>query len=269
MNFVSGTAKIGANGQGVFAAGVTDARGKEDGSEAGSATFTSDTLTVQMKIALPKKEVKKEVKVHAVGSLLSSIIVEQRQPEPVYLQSVDCVAIPDFFTPKECGQIVEFATSMGFTSQSTYRGMRLSWVDLIDPLFARCIWELCGLEWFLRSIRIDGMEAVGLNDVVRIHRYEHGDYFGKHIDQVTKRQDGFESRYSLRVFLNGTDRRDFEGGTSVFHHPRWADPVLFEPQMATALLYPQGEACTIQEELPVHRGVKYVLRADVMFRARR
>merc|ERR1719161_2455364 len=92
-----------------------------------------------------------------------------------------------------------------------------------------------------------GLVAVGLNDVVRIYKYVQGNVFGRHIDQTVQRADGKVSRYSLRIYLNGSDG-EFEGGGSIFHIPFRADPVVFEPETGLALIYPQGDQCTVQEE---------------------
>ena len=42
-------------------------------------------------------------------------------------------------------------------------------------------------------------------------------------------------------------------------------PVIFEPELGLALLYPQGEFGQVREEMEVTAGCKYVLRADVLF----
>eukprot|EP00913_Durusdinium_trenchii_P005555 g5176.t1 len=100
----------------------------------------------------------------------------------------------------------------------------LCYVDIRDASFAEALWK-SGLGWLLRT-------------------------------------DGRVSKYSLRIFLNGSTDKHFEGGLSVFHVP-FQDPVVFEPMTGLALLYPQGELCTPQEEAEVTFGTKYVLRADV------
>jgi len=225
-----------------------------------------DTIMINMEIKFPQKEKKekKEKKKQKVGSILSGMFGEQKFPEPLYFQNVDCVAVPFFLSKKECQQIIDFAEAAEFRNQHRYRAMNLSWVDVVDPYFSEAMYTKCGLGWFLRSIVVDGMVAVGLNDVIRIHKYVQGNLFGRHIDQVVQRADGKVSRYSLRVFLNGSDG-EFEGGGSVFHIPFRADPVIFEPETGLALIYPQGDQCTVQEEAEVHFGCKYVLRADVLF----
>lgn len=232
------------------------------------AKMGKDTIKIEMEIKFPKKEKKKEiVEKKAQGSILSGIFAEQKFPEPVYFQNVDCVALPHFFSPKECAQIIDFAESQGFHTQHRHRVLNLSWTDLIDPYFGESVWTLCGLGWFLRTITIDGMVPCGLNDVVRVQKYVQGNLFGRHIDQNVVRADQKVSKYSLRVFLNGSDD-EFEGGMSIFHVPFRDDPVVFEPETGMALLYPQGNMCTVQEEAEVVFGCKYVLRADILFCSR-
>jgi hypothetical protein len=221
-----------------------------------------------MEIKLPQKEKKKKKEVvekQLPGSLLSDIFTNQKFPEPRYFQNVDCVGLPELFTPKESKLIIDFAEAQGFSMQQRHRVLNLMWCDLVDPCFAEAIWQLCGLGWFLRTIKIDGMVPCGLNDVIRIQKYVQGSLFGRHVDQPVRREDGKVSKYSLRVFLNDVGD-DFEGGLSVFHMPfRQEQPVIFEPRAGLALLYPQGELCTVQEETEVLFGCKYVLRADILF----
>jgi len=228
--------------------------------------FGKDTIKIDMEIKFPKKEKKKRVvEKQSQGSLLSSIFTEQKFPEPVYFQNVDCVGLPELLTPKECRLVIDFAEAQGFSMQQRHRVLNLLWSDVVDPYFAEALWQLCGLGWFLRTITIDGMVPCGLNDVIRIQKYVQGSLFGRHTDQQVRRDDGKISKYSLRIFLNGREEDEFEGGLSVFHVPFRQDPVIFEPEAGLALLYPQGELCTVQEETEVLFGYKYVLRADVLF----
>merc|ERR1719161_1655432 len=239
----------GVGGPRAAAAGADDGAGADPAAQLTQTAIKKgkDTIMINMEIKFPKKEKKvKEKATKKVGSILSGMFADQKFPEPLYFQNVDCVAIPFFLSKKECQQIIDFAEASEFRNQHRYRAMNLSWVDIVDPYFGEAMFTKCGLAWFLRSIVVDGMVAVGLNDVIRIHKYVQGNLFGRHIDQVVQRADGKVSRYSLRVFLNGSDG-EFEGGGSVFHIPFRADPVIFEPETGLALLYPQGDQCTVQE----------------------
>lgn len=232
-----------------------------------NAKMGKDTIKIDMEIKFPRKDAakKKVVEKQSQGSLLSGIFTEQKFPEPMYFQNVDCVGLPDLLSPKECRLIIDFAEAQGFSVQQRQRVLNLMWTDVVDPYFAEALWQLCGLGWFLRTISIDGMVPCGLNDVIRIQKYVQGSLFGRHTDQHVRREDGKVSKYSLRIFLNGRDQDEFEGGLSVFHVPFRQDPVIFEPEAGLAVLYPQGELCTVQEETEVLFGYKYVLRADVLF----
>jgi len=149
--------------------------------------------------------------------------------------------------------------------QNRHRVMNMMWTDIIDPFFAEAVWELCGLGWFMRNVTVDGQVPCGINDVIRIQKFGQGGLFGRHTDQPVKRADGRISKYSLRVFLNSSEDKDFEGGLSAFHVAFRPQPVIFEPEVGLGLLYPQGEFCHVQEEMEVLFGNKYVLRADVLF----
>lgn len=230
------------------------------------AKMGKDSINIQMEIKFPKKEKKqKVVEKQSQGSLLSGIFTEQKFPEPVYFQSVDCVGLPELLTPKECRLVIDFAEAQGFSVQHRHRVLNMMWSDIVDPYFAEALWQLCGLGWFLRTITIDGMVPCGLNDVIRVQKYVQGSLFGRHTDQELRRSDGKCSKYSLRIFLNSKEDDEFDGGLSVFHPPFRQNPVILEPEMGLGLLYPQGELCTVQEETEVVFGYKYVLRADVLF----
>lgn len=231
-----------------------------------------DSIRVEMDIRLPPRKEKKKKKTIAeergttVGSYLSTLFNEQKFPEPVYFQNVDCVGLPNFLTPQECGQIRTFAEAQGFSQRNREGVLNIQWTDIVDPFFAESLWQVCGLGWFFRTITIDGMVPCGLNDVVRIHKFVQGSHFSRHTDQHITRVDGRVSKYTLRVFLNGVDQEpSFQGGFSVFHVPFREEPVTFEPECGLGLLYPQGELCAVQEETEVLAGCKYVLRADVLF----
>merc|ERR1719313_1093561 len=77
-----------------------------------TAKVGKDTIMLNMEIKFPKKaKQKKIVEKKSQGSMLSGIFSEQKFPEPVYFQNVDCVALPNFFSPRECRQIIDFAES--------------------------------------------------------------------------------------------------------------------------------------------------------------
>lgn len=235
------------------------------------AYLSKDSLQIDMEIKFPHREKNKKPQKgglrfsHNTGSILSNIFTEQKYPEPVYFQSVDCVGFPNFLSSRECRKIIDFAEAQGFSVQKRHRLLNMMWTDVVDPFFAEALWQMCGLGWVLRNLGIDGEVPCGLNDVIRIQKFTKGGLFGRHTDQPVTRADGRTSKYSLRIFLNGKEEKDFEGGYSAFHGICSPQPVLVEPETGLGLPYPQGEYCALQEEMEVVARCKYVLRADVLF----
>jgi len=199
------------------------------------------------------------------SSSLEQLFRRSRDVQPEYFQRVDVVALPSFLLREECGKIVEFAEEQGFNVQRRHRLQNLLWTDIVDPLFAKALWHKCGLEAFFRPVMVDGTVATGLNEVIRIQKYETGCLMDRHIDQPVRLRDGQSSRYTLKVFLNEQGEA-FDGGFTVFHLPYRTEPFRLKPEIGVGLLYPQGELCPTQQEAEVIDGCKYVLRADVLFK---
>jgi len=203
-------------------------------------------------------------------SKLSLIFEENRFPEPLHYRNVDCMGIPSLLTPQECRKIIDFAeSSASFRDHFRSRVVDMLYFDFMDPSFTEALWR-AGLGWLLRTMKVDDMVPCGLNEVIRIQKFVQGGHVSLHSDRPIRLADGRVSKYSLRIFLNSganpdISESDFEGGLSIFHVP-FKDPVIFHASTGLALLYPQGELCTPQEESVVTFGTKYVLRADLLFR---
>lgn len=233
-------------------------------------------VQVELDMQWPPKTVKAPPK----ESPASPSFQERRLPEPVYFRNVDCISLPGFLSAGECQAIVQAALLQGFLPQTREGLQRVNICDLHDPLLAAALWDLCGLSWLLRTTTVDGMVPCGINEILRVQQYQRGGMYARHTDRSISRADGKVSKYSIRVFLNGSSGRlepaedgitatgglgDFDGGLSTFFVPFQPEPVFFQPVAGTALLYPQAERCTVQEETQVNIGCKYVLRADVLF----
>jgi predicted 2-oxoglutarate/Fe(II)-dependent dioxygenase YbiX len=99
------------------------------------------------------------------------------------------------------------------------------------------------------------MAPVGANERFRCYRYQPGQYFKPHYDGWFERNPHERSRLTLMVYLND----DFTGGGTRFLE----FGVEVAPRAGMALVFQHPvlhEGCTIE------RGVKYVLRSDVMYR---
>ena len=126
-------------------------------------------------------------------------------------------------------------------------------VILDDPDRAAALWRR--LAPFVP--RRAGWQAVGLNERFRFYRYEPGQFFFWHRDGAFVRND--EERSFLTVMLYLADA--VGGGTTDFDTR--AGEFQVAPRTGTALVF---EHSLRHQGAPVERGVKLVLRTDVMFR---
>jgi prolyl 4-hydroxylase len=105
---------------------------------------------------------------------------------------------------------------------------------------------------------IRGMVLSGINERLRCYEYQPGQRFAPHSDGAFVRQAGEQSLYTFMVYLN----EDFEGGATAFLvQPEKS----IKPQTGMGLLFQHP---IIHEGAEVAKGVKYVVRTDLMYSAR-
>lgn len=100
-----------------------------------------------------------------------------------------------------------------------------------------------------------GWDAFGLNERLRLYRYEPGQYFAPHYDGAFVRNDEEQSMLTLLFYLNG----DFAGGETKLLH--FGETVV--PKRGLALFFQHR---ILHEGVTLSDGIKYVLRTDVMYR---
>lgn len=97
---------------------------------------------------------------------------------------------------------------------------------------------------------------VGGNPRLRVYRYDTGEHHGTHWDTVVELPNRVSSRITLVYYLND----GFEGGETDF--PELGRRVA--PKRGSALLFQHRVS---HSALGVTRGVKYVLRTDILYQA--
>ncbi|KAI3403728.2 NIC96 [Candida oxycetoniae] len=114
-------------------------------------------------------------------------------------------------------------------------------------------------------------DAIGLNPQLRIYRYLQGHHFGKHYDDSVVcdipplgKSKGI-TKWTLLIYLTGND--EFTGGGTIFYPEFGGKEMNIHPSKGMALLHKHGDACLQHEAEMVKRGVKWVLRSDVIFPA--
>ena len=167
--------------------------------------------------------------------------------------------IANFLTAHECARYIATSEATGYAEAAvrTDDGERIykdarnnDRIIFDDPALAAMLYE--------RALPhlppdIDGWRPSGFNERMRYYRYEHQQQFTWHFDGSFRRSAAEESILTFLIYLND----DFEGGETAFG---W-DAV--KPARGTALVFPHKVR---HQGSPVIRGVKYVLRTDVMYR---
>lgn len=171
--------------------------------------------------------------------------------------------VPDIITREECRALIArideaglapapITTGAGFVMRPDIRNN--SRVVMDDPLLAG--------ELFRRVAShvpavLSASDVVSANERLRCYRYERGQRFAPHYDGAFVRNAEEMSRLTFMVYLND----DFTGGTTNFLHLEKR----IEPRAGMALFFQHR---LLHEGSEVTDGVKYVLRSDVMYRAR-
>lgn len=182
-----------------------------------------------------------------------------------FLHSTHLFTVPGFLSEKECEAFIRCAEARGLEHQGSggpakgeaFRdNERLSDynVELADML-----WQ-AGLRELFQDVVVGRRVAVGLNPNIRLYRYGQGQRFGPHYDESVDIDGAGATEFTLLVYLTGS----LSGGETVFYDRR---KVVAEvaPAAGMALFHIHGARCLLHEAKSVLKGVKYVLRSDVVF----
>jgi predicted 2-oxoglutarate/Fe(II)-dependent dioxygenase YbiX len=187
-------------------------------------------------------------------------------------------------TAAECERLITVTESLGYVADAAVslpRSVRhndsLAWV--VDDETSNLIWGRCGTFINRNPHLFYDSNALGLNNRFRFYRYREGDYFSPHTDgswpgsRVVNRRlvhNAFDDRWSqltLLLFLND----DFEGGSTEFQVRRKSDNM---PETVSIRTPQGGVLCFPHGTHPMHclhssgsvtKGVKYIIRSDVLF----
>ncbi len=191
-----------------------------------------------------------------------------------------CAVIPDFLSSAQCQALIDRSEANGFRSANTdyppsYRNNERWVVD--DVALAQTMGERLTAVWPLANLDQQHDRPSGgwrfdtVNERFRFCRYQADQAFHIHQDGVHQRGPLLQSRLTFMIYL--TDGDDFEGGDTLFfaggpgttlngHHqppvvarvrPRRGSLILFDHH-----LWHAGATVT--------KGIKHIVRSDVMFR---
>lgn len=167
--------------------------------------------------------------------------------------------VADFYSPAECAAAIELAEGRGFADApiNTFSGPQVrkdvrnnERVMIDDPELARSLYARIA-DYVPRQLR--EWTVCGVNERFRYYRYDVGQQFDWHYDGAFERASGERSQLTFMIYLND----DFLGGPTSF------EETTIQPRTGMALFFVHAQ---LHKGQPVHRGRKYVLRTDVMYR---
>ncbi|MEM7564019.1 MAG: 2OG-Fe(II) oxygenase [Pseudomonadota bacterium] len=199
--------------------------------------------------------------------------------------------ILNLLSAAECERLIALTESLGYLEDAAVslpRSVRhndnATWIA--DDLTHDLIWSRCRGLFSPQPTMQGNKAALGLNARFRFYRYASGDYFAPHTDgswpgsRLVNGElitNAFDDRWSLMTMLLFLSE-DFDGGATRFlvsrsnpGQPARQDNDIAEVDIRTprggALCFPHGthpQHCLHASE-PITRGVKYIIRSDVLF----
>ncbi|XP_078333302.1 uncharacterized protein LOC111118708 [Crassostrea virginica] len=171
------------------------------------------------------------------------------------------------FTKKECLQMIKDSELRGFSPAmiNTADGKEIKETDTRNNYqnFLDSEEEMEKIHKRLRPYIPElwrNHKIVGLNERLRVQRYDSGEYFKPHFDAGFLRENGEKSFLSVQIFLN----ENFMGGNTAFLDLEESEKIEVEPRTGSVLIYQHD---ILHEDSAVLSGRKYALRTDVMYSA--
>lgn len=179
------------------------------------------------------------------------------------------IEIPEFVDAAFCSGVIDRANGNGFepATITTEDGVSVTPDIRNNDRVIFDDFDLANELWAKISPRVakefKGLTAMGLNERFRVYRYVPGQYFDWHQDGEFIRSDGAVSKFTMMIYLND----GMEGGGTSFadvFSPHAFSDFTVKPALGKALLFHHPLS---HRGDPIGRGVKLVLRTDVMFQA--
>ena len=170
--------------------------------------------------------------------------------------------IRGFLSPAECDAWITLAEAMGFEDAPVTTAFgpvhmphtrNNTRVMLDDVPRAVALWSRLRPHLPVDDRSDGGWRPVGLNERLRFYRYTPGQVFRWHRDGAFVRDARERSELTFLVYLDD----DCDGGATEF------EDAVVKPERGTALVFSHWMR---HQGALVTRGVKHVLRSDVMFR---
>lgn len=200
---------------------------------------------------------------------MDTVLGEHRVGECAIVRNIPgfTQTIQQVLTPSECAAIIQIAEAKGFvpasiytdaTGQEHFSDTRKSSRCIIDSRpFVDRLWErirhVVPPTWGHTHAT-----CVGLNERLRILRYDPGDEFKPHSDGSYVAPSGAISKITILLYLN----EGYEGGYTHFLHESNEAWIPIQPYVGSAVMQDQTLVHFVP---PLVSGRKYVVRTEVMY----
>ncbi|KAJ7582880.1 hypothetical protein C8J56DRAFT_1005780 [Mycena floridula] len=201
-------------------------------------------------------------------------ISPKQEPEFQTILEDQIIVLHEFLSPKECKAWAKMIDDLpleltppakrGEANRFNCKSYRFS---VTSPEFADTLHRLLipHLPKFPHPKRSqDKRVPYSFNSNIRMYKYTPSQHFGPHYDDsVRDTITGAKSEWTLLIYISG--REDgVEGGED--EKCDAAHTITVPLTRGTALLHRHGQDCMLHEGSKVHKGTKYVLRSDLMFK---
>ncbi|KAJ1621492.1 hypothetical protein T492DRAFT_1069773 [Pavlovales sp. CCMP2436] len=218
------------------------------------------------------------------GADLGGLALELVPAQPGFI-----ITVP-LFDVDECAAVVAAADSFGWASATAADRAPKKGTAYLDRDRVDFQCEPFSAELWLRllphlpsvgarvpvGLHADGRYNRGGAPTCRVYRYTAGHQFGSHVDMSSRGPGpGEETEFTLLVYLcsqgelppgpTRPDAKPLVGGDTVFWASARTELCRASPVAGLALLHAHGRRCLMHESEEVRRGVKYVLRVDVLY----
>jgi len=192
-------------------------------------------------------------------------------------ENKNAFVLDNVFTEEECNQWIQEAEKRGFTVAEVNVGGGRQKLMTDYRNSQRCIWDSTErandiwhrIEPFMPKT-FKKRNCLGLNERLRLLRYDPGHFFMPHMDGTYQRDNGERSYITIQLYLN----EGYKGGSTTFLHSKNASSdrmsgpetgdVEYVPKTGSVLVFDHP---ILHEGSVLFEGRKYCLRTDVMFSA--
>lgn len=186
------------------------------------------------------------------------------------------VIVRGALTPEECKGVIAVSEKMGYQSAHDYCHLyrdRLNDRFMSDDFqLAQFLWER--VQKFIPNEIVSPfgkdltwkLDAMPINERFRFCKYVggNGHHFGAHTDGMYRVDNTHTSLLTCMIYLNGGD--EFEGGLTNFIKYRTRRlKHSVKPEAGLCVIFRQANLDCYHEGTEVTKGLKYIMRTDVMY----